>query len=503
MVIFADRTNKRKLSQLREAFEESDLPFEVDAFLWELVPENFRPHILESYVVLQEKQSTAVPYISLKECCLKIGSGSTPRGGSSVYLKEGDTYFIRSQNIYNDKFDPNGLVFISEDAAEKLKNVALENGDILLNITGDSVARVNLVPDEYLPARVNQHVAIIRPNPDEFDARYLRYVLSSPLHQSHLLTLASAGATRNALTKGMIEPYLVPKPLLSEQVKIANLLSAFDQKIALNRQINQTLEQMAQTLFKSWFVDFDPVIDNALDAIANGQNIEIPESLAKRFEARKAVRASECFEPLPVDICQLFPYEFEESELGFVPKGWLVEGLSNYITFSNGKARKNADEGTYPLYGANGIIGFSDEAKFNDAIIIGRVGAYCGAIEYCHSAFWGSDNTIVAQAKKEQQLAFILYLLKYLDLNKYAGGAAQPLLNQKVLNGLKFSFSSDLLIKKFTDIITINLEKIVCNNTENDNLEHLRDTLLPKLISGELRLDSPQGEALQQAVSAE
>ncbi len=201
----------------------------------------------------------------------KIGSGSTPRGGSSVYLKEGKTSFIRSQNIYNDKFDPNGLAFITEEAAEKLKNVALQSSDILLNITGDSVARVNLVPEEYLPARVNQHVAIIRPNPESFDPRYLRYVLSSPQHQAHLLTLASAGATRNALTKGMIESYLVPQPSLLAQCKIADLLIAFDDKINLNRQINQTLEQMAQTLFKSWFVDFDPVIDNALDAISSGK----------------------------------------------------------------------------------------------------------------------------------------------------------------------------------------------------------------------------------------
>ena len=143
--------------------------------------------------------------VSLVEHCKKIGSGATPRGGSSVYLEEGEITLIRSQNIYNDGFKRDGLVFITEEAAGKLKNVIVEENDILLNITGDSVARVCMVDNQVLPARVNQHVSIIRPKESSFNPLYLRYQLVSPQIQQLLLNYASAGATRHALTKSMIE----------------------------------------------------------------------------------------------------------------------------------------------------------------------------------------------------------------------------------------------------------------------------------------------------------
>ena len=141
------------------------------------------------------------PKVRLGDYSVKIGSGSTPKGGASVYLENGETTFIRSQNIYNDGFKAEGLVYITEDAANKLKNVTIEKNDILLNITGDSVARVCLALEKYLPARVNQHVAIIRLNPQNFDQRYVRYQLTSPSIQNFLLSIAAVGATRNALTK--------------------------------------------------------------------------------------------------------------------------------------------------------------------------------------------------------------------------------------------------------------------------------------------------------------
>ena len=100
--------------------------------------------------------------VLLGKHCSKIGSGATPKGGASVYIENG-TAFIRSQNVYNLFFAYDGLVFIDDDASRKLNNVTIQKDDILLNITGDSVARTCIVPNEILPARVNQHVAIIRP----------------------------------------------------------------------------------------------------------------------------------------------------------------------------------------------------------------------------------------------------------------------------------------------------------------------------------------------------
>jgi type I restriction enzyme S subunit len=191
---------------------------------------------------------------SLKTLCTKIGSGSTPRGGEAAYTTEG-TSLIRSQNILDFTFSENGLAYIDEKHAKELANVELKENDILINITGDSVARVCKVPIEYLPARVNQHVAILRANQEVLSPDYLKYLLLSKPNKKKLLSLASTGATRKALTKSMLEEFDIFLPDLPTQTRIAEILSSLDDKIELNRQMNQTLEQMAQTLFKKYFVD--------------------------------------------------------------------------------------------------------------------------------------------------------------------------------------------------------------------------------------------------------
>jgi type I restriction enzyme S subunit len=160
-------------------------------------------------------EGRGVNRVRLKDVCEKIGSGATPRGGESVYISSG-VALIRSQNVYNDRFHWHGLAYIGPGHAAELDGVAVQAGDVLLNITGDSVARVNRAPAEVLPARVNQHVAVIRPRADALDSRYLHYVLASPLMQGLLLGFASSGGTRQALTKGMIDQLEIAVPDLAD-----------------------------------------------------------------------------------------------------------------------------------------------------------------------------------------------------------------------------------------------------------------------------------------------
>lgn len=193
--------------------------------------------------------------VKLGDICLKIGSGATPKGGKNVYTDTG-TALIRSQNVHNLDFVWEGLARISDDAASKLANVALEPNDVLLNITGDSVARVCLVPEEALPARVNQHVAIVRPDPEILDPRYLVLYLASPYMQSYMLNRATGkGASRNAITKDMIASFEVPAPALDTQRKTIARLSAYDSLIENNRKQIKLLEEAAQRLYKEWFID--------------------------------------------------------------------------------------------------------------------------------------------------------------------------------------------------------------------------------------------------------
>lgn len=242
--------------------------------------------------------------IRLGDVCTKIGSGATPRGGSDVYVQDGPYALIRSQNVYNDGFHHDGLAFIDEKHAAELENVEVLEGDVLLNITGDSVARACQVDPSVLPARVNQHVAIIRPDPSQLAPRFLRYVLVSPEMQAKLLSWAGSGGTRNALTKGMIESFDVLAPAdVAEQRAIAHILGSLDDKIELSRRMSETLEAMAQALFKSWFVNFDPV-----RAKAEGRDPGLPKPLT-----------------------DLFPAELDDSELGGIPEEWKPGTFGNIV----------------------------------------------------------------------------------------------------------------------------------------------------------------------------
>jgi type I restriction enzyme S subunit len=169
----------------------------------------------------------------LGDVCKKIGSGATPRGGGDTYLENGDFALIRSQNILDFQFTYQGLAFISKEQAEKLNNVILEERDILLNITGDSVARVCQVPKGFLPARVNQHVAIIRPDKEILNPEFLKYYLLNPLFKDYMLMLSSSGATRNAITKGMIENFTISAPDIVTQTGVAEILSSLMKRLSL------------------------------------------------------------------------------------------------------------------------------------------------------------------------------------------------------------------------------------------------------------------------------
>ena len=157
----------------------------------------------------------------------KIGSGATPRGGGESYKVEGIA-LIRSLNIHDLGFRYSKLAFLDDAQADGLSNVILQPGDVLLNITGASVARCCTVPDDVLPARVNQHVSIIRPIANRLDSEFLHYLLISKYYKDQLLqTGAEGGATRQAITKAQIQDFTVRYPAdISEQKSIVDSLDS-------------------------------------------------------------------------------------------------------------------------------------------------------------------------------------------------------------------------------------------------------------------------------------
>ena len=326
--------------------------------------------------------------VILGKVCTKIGSGATPPGGKDVYLDDGPYTLIRSQNIYNDGFHHDSLVFISEHHADELQNVEVLEGDVLLNITGDSVARVCQVTQDVLPARVNQHVAIIRPDSVSLDASYLRYYLASPEMQTLLLSWAGSGGTRNALTKGMLESLVIPTPRFPEQRAIVHILDTLDDKIELNRRMNQTLEEMARAIFQDWFVDFGPV--------------------RAKQEGREPVLLPELWD--------LFPDRLVDSELGEIPEGWGVKTLNQLIDLNprepmqKGTAAPYLEMAALPTTGYSPddtvLRGFKSGARFrNDDTLLARI---TPCLENGKTAFvqllpkdavgWGSTEFIVMRA---------------------------------------------------------------------------------------------------------
>lgn len=372
----------------------------------------------------------------------KIGSGSTPRGGKESYLDIGEISLIRSQNVLDYSFSKNGIVYISEEQANDLKNVIVKEGDVLLNITGDSVARVCQVPFDILPARVNQHVAIIRGKEKLLNQAFLKYYLLEPSFKRYMLGLASSGATRNALTKVMIENFEIKAPDLSDQIEIASILSSLDDKIELNFQMNQTLESIAQAIFKEWFVNFK------------------------------------------------FPGFDGELEDG-LPKGWKKGKLGEVLELRYGKALK-ADTriaGQYPVIGSSGIVDYHNEYLVEaPGIVIGRKGTI-GEVIWINENFFPIDTTFyVSDLLGTGGLYFHYFLLKEQEFKKIASDSAVPGLNRNQAMDNIVTIPDSDVIKGFNAVAQSIFDKKEENTNEAKTLTQVRDTLLPRLMAGHLEI---------------
>ena len=184
----------------------------------------------------------------LKVITSKIGSGATPKGGNSSYQSSGIS-LIRSQNIYDYGFVEKGLAFINDDQAKKLDNVTVEKNDVLFNITGASIARCCIVPEEYLPARVNQHVSIIRTN-DKALPKYVQMVLVSAEYKNQLLQIGEGSTSRQAITKQQLEEFKIPVPSIPEQQKIVDEINKLETEIAQIETELATMDEQKEQILK-------------------------------------------------------------------------------------------------------------------------------------------------------------------------------------------------------------------------------------------------------------
>lgn len=388
--------------------------------------------------------------VRLGGVCSKIGSGATPKGGATVYVDNGIS-LIRSQNVYNLEFSYDGLAHISDDAANKLNGVTVLKNDVLLNITGDSVARTCIVPADVLPARVNQHVAIVRPNQEELNPLFLNYYLASPYMQSFMLGLAvGKGASRNAMTKDMIANFEVPCPPIDVQESIVSILSAYDNLIENNQKQIKLLEEAAQRLYKEWFVDLHfpgyedtPIIDG------------VPEGWALQYLT---------------DIADVqYGYAFDSSLFNDRGKGKPIIRIRN---IPDGDTKDFTTE----------IVNEQYIVKNGD-IVVGMDGEF-------HINSWSGEDAYLVQrtccikSKYENMNGYLLCAIykpiKFFE--KTVVGATVAHLGKKHIDTIKIMTAPEKFYIPFQTLF----EKRQALLNQNVGLSEARDRLLPKLMSGEI-----------------
>ncbi|ECQ0453837.1 restriction endonuclease subunit S, partial [Salmonella enterica] len=245
---------------------------------------------------------------------------------------------LRSNNIRNGALDLANPSFTTEEGyLDRIKRAIPTEDDIVLTREAP-MGEVCIIP-KGLKCCLGQRMVLIRADKTQVIPEYLLYAIQSSYIQNQISWNEGTGTTVSNIRIPNIKALKIPLPSLNIQRGIVSNLLSVDKKISLNIATNQTLEQMSQTLFKSWFVDFDPVIDNALDA-----GNPIPEALQSRAELRQKVRNSADFKPLPADIRAMFTAEFEETELGWMPKGWITTSFNDLIELIGGGTPKTSVE---------------------------------------------------------------------------------------------------------------------------------------------------------------
>jgi len=419
--------------------------------------------------------------LRLGEVCSKVGSGATPRGGRDVYLAHG-VALIRSQNVHNDGFRSDGLAFISDEHARQLSNVEVHAEDVLLNITGDSVARCCLAPNDILPARVNQHVAIIRPDANRLDPRYLHYFLISPVKQAEMLVMAGGGGTRNALTKGMIEEFAIPAPEIAEQRAIADVLGSLDEKITQNRRTSRALERLARAIFHAWFVKFEPVKAKAAGAK------EFPSMSQETFDALPSDLIESEFGPIPKDVTPSPLATVATLTMGQSPPSQFYNEIGEGLPFHQGVTDFGFRFPTHRVYcTAEGRLAEAGDILLSVRAPVGRINVADRQLVL--------GRGLAGLRQNNDQQSYLLYLLRHVFAEEDSMGEGT------VYKGVNKAFLLDMDIvvppagirTAFETTVAPLDELILRTEQATTVLAKMRQELLPRLLSGEVRVEVSHG----------
>ena len=369
----------------------------------------------------------------LEEICTKITDGShfSPQACQTGY----PMFSVKDMLEYG--FDYSNCKYISKKDFKSMKSgdCVPQKGDILVAKDGSFLKQI-FECKETKEEAILSSIAIFRPNQNIITPTFLCYLLKSPKVYNYIALNCVSGSALPRIVLKDFKKVTMQVPPLPTQQKIVAILSSLDDKIELNNKINTNLEQQAQALFKNWFVDFEPFG-------------------------------------------------------GKMPEGWKVGKLSDITEITNGKRppMKQSDyskDVSIPLVGAASVMGYTNQVLYNEPILItGRVGTH-GVIQRFSTKCWPSDNTLVV---KSQYYEYVYQIMCNIDYDNMNRGSTQPLITQSDLGKVECIIPDEGNLNKFEQLTNNLFAKVQENQLENQKLANIRDTLLPKLMNGEINIE--------------
>ncbi|WP_420438310.1 restriction endonuclease subunit S [Candidatus Palauibacter sp.] len=477
IALFGDRLTLTDQARLATAIDEIPMAQTVDLLLYDSISDRtLRDHIRKHGVEWHPRAThqwrqgvygrVLAEYVEepLERLCVPERGIQTGPFGSQLHKRDyvsAGTPIVTVEHLGANRLVHRHLPRVSDADRDRLSKYRLKAGDIVFSRVG-SVDRRALVRQEEEGWLFSGRCLRVRGDPDRIDPAFLSYFFGWNAFREHIRSIA-VGATMPSLNTRLLSSIVVPYPPLHEQRSIAHVLGTLDDKIELNRRMNDTLEGMSRALFKSWFVDFDPVL--------------------AKMEGRDT--------GLPPDIADLFPDRMVDSEMGEIPEGWEVRTLGDLIELAYGKSlpKKKRKSGNVPVYGSNGQIGWHNQQLVDGpGIIVGRKGNP-GFVRWCPTKFFPIDTTFFVVPRGDGRGMFFLYhLLRTQDLPSIASDSAVPGMNRNLAYMNRAVVPSKDVAGMFTKSVKANSERQRVLGKESRILAALRDTLLPKLISGEIRV---------------
>jgi len=366
----------------------------------------------------------------------KVSTGGTPARKNEKYW-DGNINWLTSQEV-NDNYVYHTKEKITEEGVKNSNaRIIYPPGTLIIALyAAPTAGRVAILKT---PSTINQALAAIESENNQF-------LFYSVIGNRERLLLYASGAAQQNLNLGIVKEFPIPYPLPTEQSRIATVLSWFDDLIENKKRQNEILEKTAMAIFKSWFIDFEPFKDG----------------------------------------------EFVDSELGKIPKGWDVgklKELTKNIISGRGRYIIEAKQGEYALWGANGILGYISEYDLEGfAVLTGRVGTL-GKVFLVDGKFAISDNVLASIPKERFYTFFIYFWMKnQIDFESLNVGSTQPLITKTSLGNENVVIPPRPILEKFHSLVEPLFQKIILNQKQIMVLRKTRDTLLPRLVFGKLRV---------------